>query len=164
MDEKVKARFWSKVLVGSKDECWPWNGCGKKSRYGILSVSEGGKRRNKLAHRISYEIHNGSLPRSVNGVGGPTNVVMHLCHNRNCVNPHHLALGDNDENLRQTSDLRQANPKLYRPGNDLPSAVVRDIRRNAGTFEGVCKMMLKYRLHENRVVNIYKRKSYSWVD
>lgn len=62
-------------LVG---DCHIFTGCKDRDGYGIISI--GGK--NYRAHRYSYEIYNGEIPRNC--------VVHHTCSKRSCVNPAHL--------------------------------------------------------------------------
>jgi hypothetical protein len=44
-----------------------------------------------LAHRFAYEYFIGSIPESM--------VIMHLCNNPGCVNPTHLQVGTQAENI-----------------------------------------------------------------
>lgn len=95
----VTSRFWAKVEVG--DECWTWTAGCISTGYGALHPTKG---TTVLAHRFSYELHHGPIPQGM--------VVDHECHNRTdcrggkecphrkCVNPAHLRLRTNQENLR----------------------------------------------------------------
>jgi len=60
------------------NECHIFTGCKDRDGYGIISI--GGK--NYRAHRYSYEIYNGEIPRNC--------VIHHTCSVRSCVNPAHL--------------------------------------------------------------------------
>src|SRR5439155_19711884 len=90
-------RYWSKVDKKGKDECWNWKGSiktdtgyGQFVPYSSLSTKPLG------AHRIAYELTHGPIPR------WPKGVVMHTCDNKLCVNPSHLRLVTQVENINDT--------------------------------------------------------------
>lgn len=68
--------------------CWEWLGCINNKGYGRLTY----KRKNKYAHRVSYEIHF--------GVSLTSELVLHKCDNPRCVNPSHLFLGSQKDNMQ----------------------------------------------------------------
>ena len=96
----LKERFWRQVDKRDPDECWEWAAKSKVDGYGV--IGRGGRYGKKvLAHRLSWELHNGDIPET-NGYHGT--VVMHKCDNRLCVNPNHLMLGTQGDNVKDMDD------------------------------------------------------------
>ena len=85
-------RFWEKVNVRGANDCWPWQGAIGGHGYGNITDGNGSTLR---AHRVSYHLHNGEIPRGL--------VICHLCDHTWCVNPVHLYVGSQAMNLREMS-------------------------------------------------------------
>ena len=82
--KKDKKRFWDKVEK-TKD-CWNWKAC-LINGYGIFKLD----RKNVSAHRLAYFLINKKI-------GDPLD---HLCRNPRCVNPKHLEIVTDAENVRR---------------------------------------------------------------
>jgi hypothetical protein len=79
--KEIKDRLLKRVTQ-SESGCWIWGGPVTNSGYGTLPITRGGKRVNRLAHRLSYEIFRGPIPEGLQ--------IDHLCRERICINPEHL--------------------------------------------------------------------------
>lgn len=84
--EQFKERFWRRVEK-SPNGCWEWLGKRNPKGYGKCQF------RNKelFAHRVSYAWAYGEIPSG--------KVIDHLCKNTRCVNPSHLEVVTQRENV-----------------------------------------------------------------
>jgi len=90
-------RFWAKVA--KSEGCWQWTAA-ILNGYGRFGIWQDGKQRSGLAHRIAYELSGKSIP--------PGMFLDHTCHNKACVNPSHLRLATNKQNLENLTGATRA--------------------------------------------------------
>lgn len=86
--QKVEDRFENFVMPEPNSGCWLWIGGTNRQGYGQIGD---GKGKDVRAHRVSWKIHNGPIPKGMN--------VLHKCDTPPCCNPKHLFLGTLQDNM-----------------------------------------------------------------
>lgn len=82
--EKTKEeRLDEKYEVITESGCWIWTGAISDTGYGSINGEN--------AHRAMYERYKGAIP--------PGMFVLHSCDVRCCVNPAHLSVGSQQDNM-----------------------------------------------------------------
>lgn len=101
-------RFWRFVEIDKDSGCWNWKGT-KALGYGLLA--KGWKQTPYKAPRLSYELFVGEIPAGM--------YILHDCDNPACVNPMHLKLGTQKDNMQDCSKrgrINMASIENLRPG------------------------------------------------
>jgi len=114
-------RFWDKVERRDCSDCWPWTGATTFGGYGVIGL---GRRRLLRAHRVSYEAHYGPIPDGA--------VVRHTCDNPSCVNPSHLLIGTQKDNMADKIERGRASRR-----KKLSDRAVQEIRASSDTVRRI---------------------------
>lgn len=91
--QRVAARFWPKVEKTAT--CWLWRAALHRSGYGWCRAFN----RATFAHRVAWKLTHGEWP---------TTILRHTCDTPACVNPAHLLLGTQADNIRDMVDRNRA--------------------------------------------------------
>ena len=91
----IIARFQTKYQ--KSDGCWLWTAGRFPRGYGMVNLGRDmrGKQFTTYAHRVAYVLTHGPIPAGA--------VVMHSCDTPACVNPSHLSLGTQGDNIRDAA-------------------------------------------------------------
>lgn len=125
----------------SKDPngCWNWTGCKNRTGYGgfLVRSNEHRQGRRELAHRVSYELFKGPIPKG--------KFVCHLCDNTSCVNPDHVWAGTNVDNMGDMKRKGRSNKGESRWNSKLTNYDVKLIRKlyRRRSFEFGCPALAK---------------------
>lgn len=155
-------RFWSRVNKDGpvhpilKTKCWLWTGGHQPFGHGSFSD----KGINIAAHRFSFILFFGEIPKTKNPLD---NCICHKCDNPPCVNPEHLFLGSNAENL---ADMRNKGRRAK--GEQINASVfadddVRLIRKRVSAGEGFRALGREFGVSHGAISNIYYRKTWKHV-
>lgn len=154
MKETAGRRFWAKVDKSrGADSCWTWTACVFNSGYGKFYRDR--DCRTAYAHRFSYELHVGTIPDGM--------FVCHRCDNPKCVNPAHLFVGTNADNV---ADMVAKGRQSGHPGESngrakLTEHSVRAIRELYGTGPTKAALAKLFGVSESQIRRVISRER--WV-
>ena len=145
----IKARFWSKVVMGS-DCCWEWDGAYRaKDNYGAFTVG----RKTFSAPRFAYEMEYGPIPEGL--------LILHSCDNRKCIRPEHLEAGTQAKNIKDCVVRgRHVPPKGEKNGmSKLTAETVAAIRAEYDGVRGsMTALSKKYGVGVPSIHNVIRRR------
>ncbi len=147
-------KFWKFVKIGEPSVCWEFKGKLFSNGYGDFRMNAV----STMAHRVSYFIANGELPDDL--------VVCHHCDNRRCVNPQHLFIGTQVDNMQDMMQKGRNKPARGEKGgkSKLTDNDVRSIRQLAisGMFHR--EIAAKFGVSTKQITVIVNRIQWSHIE
>lgn len=142
-------RFWA-LTHRPAGECWEW--LGRKDERGYGRIGFYGKP-NRRAHRVAWALTHGPVTEGM--------CVLHRCDNPGCVNPDHLFLGTQLENIADRDrKSRTANPPSRKKLDVEQVRLIRSLARSGWTQEQIAAEFPVSRGNVSKIVN---RRSYTNV-
>lgn len=129
--------IWKNYKITSSG-CWEWQKYIGLNGYGQISINN----KKISVHRLSYKLHFGHLPDDMH--------VCHKCDNRKCINPNHLWLGKDLDNLRD----------MWKKGRGKNQNMNKDKCKNGHLFNGDNLKITNYKNRTQRRICITCEKEY----
>lgn len=128
--------------------CQIWTGATNLRGYGILRTNKV----NSYTHRLAYELYKGKIPDSY--------YVCHKCDNPSCINPNHLFLGTNIDNINDKVAKNRQVKGIDNIFSKLKNEDVRKIRNDLRKDELVAK---DYGVCTSRINLIKNKKAWKHI-
>lgn len=107
LTERQRTNFEAKIdRSPNLKGCHLWTGARTSAGYGGVSLGQGNVH---YTHRLSYQLNRGEIPKGL--------LVLHRCDVRNCVNPEHLFIGTEKDNI---DDMWKKKRRVQLRGKDSP--------------------------------------------
>ena len=127
LENSLRERFFAKFH--KTEGCWLWTAACSNNGYGRLAFRH--RQDFIYAHRAAWLLFKGKIPAG--------SLVCHHCDIRKCVNPDHLFLGTNKDNLQDCSRKGRMHPGELHGMSKLTEKDVRLIRQASGNQRTIAK-------------------------
>lgn len=164
---KLKNRFWNKVDISIKSECWNWKATtsGKYGMFWFNGIMV-------LSHRFAFAIFYNREDILINNKSYHKEIdeylcILHKCDNPICCNPFHLFIGINKDNIDDKVSKNRAQ-KMRGSLNGYSKLNEKDILKIRRIYKprkngGLTKIAKEYNVGITTIHDIIKRKIWKHV-
>ena len=147
MEAKHVSRFHSRYVKNEQTGCWEWTGTLDHYGYGAIGIGPRGSNKVWKAHRLSLVLSGVEVPDGAH--------VCHKCDNRKCVNPEHLFIGTNTDNMLDA--VAKGSRSNYRPLTDDEVLQIRQEYVKGSRTASLPVLAKKYGSSVSHIHNIVNR-------
>lgn len=151
MRKTLRERFESNYEADPVSGCWLWTASTGSHGYGQI----GNAAKMLLAHRVAWEFRVGPIPAGA--------FLCHRCDVRRCVNPAHLFVGSQTDNMRDAKAKGRTCRGQSRPLAKLNEEDVRLIRRLRVDGLGMLTIARRFGVAKATVQDVIAGRSWSHV-
>jgi len=143
-------RFMDNVSPEPMSGCWLWTGTVRdKKGYGGLTVDGLTQR----AHRVNYKLFRGRIRHGLH--------VCHRCNIKACVNPDHLYLGTNAQNM---ADAARDGLRPHGESHPRTSLTEEDVRAIRNSPMGCVRLARIYNMTKVGIMGIRRRRTWKHIE
>ena len=149
-DRDTLKRFADKCKINQSTGCWEWIAGINRYGYGHFMMRD--PKRMERAHRVSYFLFNGKIPAG--------RLVLHRCDVKHCVNPAHLFVGTQKDNVEDCIRKKRKPIGDAHPNAKLTAAAVKAIRKDTRVERLIA---LDYGVTESTINDVRNRRYWKHV-
>lgn len=147
--------FWEKVAKGNEKDCWLWQGGLFSTGYGQFTFYIDG-RKWSAAHRIAYFLHYGVIPKGLK--------VCHKCDTPQCVNPFHLFLGSQADNMRDMAEKGRSLKGEKHSLSKLTETQVIQLKKLLAGGLSLTKAARMFNVNRATISDIKHGRTWAWLE
>lgn len=148
--EKLRAKIKKYTKINKKTGCWEWQRYLSKG-YGMMIY----KGRATGMHRISWIVFKNENPGEL--------FVLHKCDNRKCINPDHLFLGTQKDNIKDMYNKGRNKCNATYGNTKLTEEQVLEIRKIDKKLHTCIEIGKKYGVNATAINKIQRRKTWKHI-
>ncbi len=151
----IEEKFWRHVGKEAKNGCWYWIGYVEKNGYARFAFNYKKKGYKIGAHRASYIIHNNKLIDNL--------CVCHTCDHPMCVNPSHLFVATQYENMHDMIDKGRKKIGAQCSHSKFNAEQIILIRKQHQKGQSIRSLAREYGVYRSTISRIVNRRTYKEV-